>query len=211
MTLAAILQRGALILAFLVLWFVFLDRVIRSPKILMLGFLTALIGFAVMGDTILDLVALIARKTAEVGDNARIAELQSVIDTMNDDPMRWLFGAGWGARIYTAASGYAHVRYTHMLLSYILFKAGLVGLGALTLYLTLLFRRLRLASHHDPALTAAVLPSLLLGLTLYPSFKMLCFGAMLSLIWATARANPTIRAPYVAKRPSAVYQPGVSA
>jgi hypothetical protein len=202
LTLVAILQRGALLLVLTVLWFYGLSRLKKSPAFLVFSLAVVLVfGFA-FAETIIGTLETIWRKTLLVGDNARFAELASVRDHLDRNPLQWLTGAGWGATLTTAASGHAKVRYTHMLIGYVLLKGGIAGLGALIAYMATLLRNLR---HTDPLIVASAAPSLILGLTLYPSFKMLCFGALLALV-----------APFSWEKnehqgKSPVYQPRVSA
>ena len=181
-TLIATLQRAAIFLAALSIFFIFWHRTQRSPKFLFALVATLFVGGIFLAPTVTDIVDLIWRKTVEVGDNERFAELFTVFHAMGNNPLNYLFGLGWGAKIVTAASGYADVRYTHMLLSYALMKTGLVGLIATVAYGIWLARRIVKQFPQQAALTCAVLPSLILGFTLYPSFKMLCFGAMIALV-----------------------------
>lgn len=207
MTLVAILQRGTIVLVLLVLWFYALYRARRSP-----GFLLALLtGAAAMlfflGDGVAGALETLWRKTLLVGDNARFAEIQSVRERLDRNPLQWITGAGWGTKLVTAASGHADVRYTHMLGSYVLLKGGILCLAALILYLTFLGRRYATLWRAEPLVAAALFPSLFLGLTLYPSFKMLCFGAMLALV----ALRPLAQEDHDPQRPSAFYQPRFSA
>jgi len=70
-----------------------------------------------------------------------------------------------------------------------LLKTGLIGLIALGGYLFFLARRVIRQFPQRAMITCAALPSLILGLTLYPSFKMLCFGAILALL-SVPKVNP---------------------
>lgn len=202
LTIVATLQRAAIILAGASVFFVLLFRARRHPFALYFLVTVGAAALFLAGPTILDVLMLIWRKTREVGDNARFAELHSVINVMGNDPLHWIFGLGWGAKIMTAASGYAEVRYTHMLGSYALFKTGLIGLCATLGYAAWVIHRVIRHLPQRPALCAAGIPSLLLGFLLYPSFKMLCFGAMLALL--------TLKESHE-QRPHPVYQPGLPA
>ncbi len=205
MTLVAILQRGAILLVLLVLWFYALGRARQSPGFLLV--LVAACGAALffMGDGIGGALETVWRKTLLVGDNARFAELASVREALDRNPAQWLSGAGWGAKIFTAASGHAEVRYTHMLIGYVLLKGGMIGLTALFAYLAFLARRYAQLWRDEPLVAAALFPTLFLGLTLYPSFKMLCFGAMLALIATPLQEQNDLQRPYP------FYQPRFSA
>jgi hypothetical protein len=182
LTLIATLQRAAIFLAALSIFFIFWHRTQKSPNFLMAMIATLFIAGIFLAPMIGDIVDLIWRKTVEVGDNERFAELHSVFGVLGVNPWHYLFGLGWGAKIVTAASGYADVRYTHMLLSYSLFKTGLIGFAATFSYGAWLVWRVILQFPQRAALSCAALPSLILGFTLYPSFKMLCFGAIIALL-----------------------------
>jgi hypothetical protein len=188
LTLVATLQRAAIFLAALSTFFIFWHRTQRSPNFLFAILATLFVGGLWLAPTLADIVDLIWRKTVEVGDNERFAELHSVIGVLGVNPWHYVFGLGWGAKIVTAASGYADVRYTHMLFSYSLFKTGLIGFVATASYGLWLARRIIRQFPQRAALSCAALPSLILGFTLYPSFKMLCFGAIIALL-ATGQEN----------------------
>lgn len=191
MTIVATLQRGAIVLALLVMFFVTLSRLPRSPFLLLFCAGATLAFIFIFGQTFVDVIAMVWRKTLEVGDNARLAELKTVIHALGDNPLHWMFGMGWGARVLTAASGYAEVRYTHMLASYTLLKCGVLGLGALVVYGFWLLHNLVRRFTVNPMLVMAITPSLVLGFLVYPSFKMLCFGIMLALLAHPLSRNKT--------------------
>jgi hypothetical protein len=185
------------------LWFYTLSRVKKSLHFGMFVFAGVIVmGFA-FGGVFSDTLATIWRKTQLVGDNARFAELETVREALNRNPVQWLTGAGWGARVTTAASGHADVRYTHMLLGYVLLKAGLLGLVAMMAYLGVLLQNFTRFFRTNPLICMAAMPPVFLGLTLYPSFKMLCFGAMLALI-------APLKDAYDCERPTSFYQPRLS-
>lgn len=192
LTLAATLQRAAMLLAALSITGVFWHRVQRSPHFLYACLMFLLLSGLWFLPLVVDIVQLVWHKTLEVGDNARLAEWASVIDSMDRQPASYLFGRGWGATLVTAASTYADVRYTHMLLSYTLLKTGFLGLVTLGGTLIFLFDRIIRQWPLRPVVTCAALPSVILGITLYPSFKMLCFGAILALLAITKNpeSNP---------------------
>jgi hypothetical protein len=181
-TIAATLQRGAMALSLLVCFGVFWHRVQRSPHFLYAIIAVLVIDGIVFAPFIMDLVMLIWRKTLDVGDNARLAELKTVLDALGSSPWNYFFGLGWGAKIVTAASGYASVRYTHMIVSYALLKGGILALGAVMGYGLWLGKTMIKRFSNDPMVAAAMIPSFILGWTVYPSFKMLCFGAIMALL-----------------------------
>lgn len=189
LTIAATLQRGAMLLSGLVIFGVFWHRLQRTPHFMYFCVVTLFVGGIWFGPMLIDLVDLVWHKTLEVGDNQRLAELHSVMLALQPNPWNFVFGLGWGATIVTAASTFADVRYTHMLFSYMLFKAGIIGLFALAGYAGFIGKRIIRQLPQRPLITCAALPSLILGFAIYPSFKMLCFGAIIALL-TVIKINP---------------------
>ncbi|MCW2247900.1 hypothetical protein M2352_003534 [Azospirillum fermentarium] len=121
-------------------------------------------------------------KSRIYGVNARGAELDAVLVQAGDGPWPLLFGQGWGALLANPAVGGWRVGYTHTLVSYALFKAGILGLAALTVYLLGALRAVPGLVRRHPVLAAAVLPPLAVSLTLHTSFKYLDCGLLLTLL-----------------------------
>ncbi|HYE00956.1 MAG TPA: hypothetical protein VEH84_16350 [Alphaproteobacteria bacterium] len=131
-------------------------------------------------------LALLAEKTRLLGDNARLAEAQAVLAALPglDD---LLLGRGWGALIALPELPGARVSYTHGLLTAVLFKAGLAGLLALLAYGAVLAPSAWRWLRHAPADAAAVLLPLAVGLSVYTSYKYLCFGLLLVVLSERSR------------------------
>lgn len=121
-------------------------------------------------------------KTDAVGGNGRGAELEAVLRVALETPVGLLLGQGWGTRFADPAVGWVQVSYTHNLFTYMLLKAGVVGLAALVLYLAALARPLWEATRRYPALVLSAVPSLAAALMLHTSFKYLCIGCLLTLL-----------------------------
>lgn len=132
-------------------------------------------------------LGLVVDKSRAVGSNARLAEAAVILSLAVADPWRFLLGAGWGAEFASPAVGGMRVGYTHGFATYLLFKAGLVGLVAGTLYVAALALAALRAMGAHPMLMLAAIPPVLGALTVYTSYKYLALGLLLALI---TRADP---------------------
>ena len=131
---------------------------------------------------IFDVVEKVALKTAQVGFNMRSQELQAVWDHISNDSISLIFGMGWGSSFSSPAVGDLNVAYTHSLLSYMLLKTGLAGLGLTCLYLFFIFEKLaRLVFSKAVSANALVWP-FLIPIFFYASYKSLDYGLILTLI-----------------------------
>ncbi len=186
--LAITLQRGALALAVLAFAVLALSRLRRSAVLSLWSFAIAALLALVFAAELQMLIGLIEAKTRLVGVNSRFAEIAAVLDRLGDDPWHFMVGAGWGADFISPAVGGYRVGYTHSLISYLLLKAGIVGVFFTALFVAALGRmviaRVRWSS---PAVLAA-LASALLGLTIYTSYKFLTFGLAVTVLAAAAQA-----------------------
>lgn len=121
----------------------------------------------------------LSAKTVAVGWNARGFEIAALLDALNQNPVTAIFGTGWGSLVKSPAVGDLWVRFSHSLMSSLLWKTGWLGLAmgaAAMAALTLdALRRLR----HDRVLTIALILPLFPALFLYGSYKSLCFGLLL--------------------------------
>lgn len=148
-------------------------------------------------------------KSRIYGLNARGAELEAVLLQTSESPWSLLFGQGWGALLANPAVGGWRVGYTHTLAGYAVFKGGILGLAALTVYLLGVLRAVPGLVRHHPMLAAAVLPPLAVSLTLHTSFKFLDCGLLLTLlVLAGEEAEGLVTAPRTAARPS--YRPSAA-
>lgn len=121
-------------------------------------------------------------KSRLYGLNARGAELEAVLLQAGDSPWTLMLGQGWGALLANPAVGGWRVGYTHTLAGYALLKGGILGLAALTVYLLGLARVVPGLVRRRPFLAMAVLPPLVVSLTLHTSFKYLDCGLLLTLL-----------------------------
>ena len=184
--LAATVQRATFVLVLLTFLVYALRRARHSPPAAIFGALITLLFIALLHEPLWGTLQMIWSKTLNVFDNARLAELKAVWDHIDRSPLTVLIGNGWGAKFLSPAAGHVWVRYTHTLLSYMLFKAGLVGLGLTVWYTVVLIRYFWRIWWLEVRTALALTPPLILGLTLYPTFKMLGFGLLLYMLYLYA-------------------------
>lgn len=131
----------------------------------------------------------VIRKTRLVGLNGREQELMTVLDAVTSSGIMALLGTGWGGLLANPAVDGWRVSFVHNLPAYMLLKGGVVGLLLLVVYAGAFFPALCRLLRERPALGAAILPTLLVGIVLHTSFKYLCFGALLTLLAAAGETR----------------------
>lgn len=182
--LAAAVHRAALLLIILagIVFVIWSGQ--RSPW----GLLLLVAGFALLltwlPEPVPGVIAHLIAKSHLVGDNTRIAELEAVLEVIRRNLPAFLLGDGWGAAFVNPAVGGWRVTYTHNFLSYLLLKAGVVGLVGGTLWLAALGPAIWRLGRRLPLPTFLLLLPLLPSLLLHASFKYLCFGLLVTLIFS---------------------------
>jgi hypothetical protein len=124
-------------------------------------------------------VAEMARKSDVVGFNMRFEELAAVWEAVSARPLSLVFGLGWGGQFESPAVADIRVNFTHSLVSSVLLKTGLLGMGFAGLYFYGLARLWWLYARGQIVLALAVLFPVLIDVFLYASFKSLDFGLVL--------------------------------
>jgi len=148
----------------------------RGVALLGVAVICVLALWAVLGELVSNLVL----KTQMVGLNARAEEWRAIFAQIDQDFLSAAFGRGWGALMQSPAVADEWVRFSHSLLSAMLWKGGWIGLiltvasiGALILY--------ALRRTHGQAVTVlALVIALIPACFLYGSYKSLCFGLLLT-------------------------------
>nr|WP_207457989.1 hypothetical protein [Azospirillum sp. SYSU D00513] len=140
--------------------------------------------------TLLGAVDLAIEKTRVTGANGRWEEAAAVLAQISRSPWSFLFGDGWGALVENPAVGGWRVSYTHTLVSYILAKAGALGLVALLAYFGAMAVRAAGLLRANPPLAWALLAPLAMALGLHTSFKYLDTGLLLTLMMLAAEHRP---------------------
>lgn len=173
------MQRATIMLLVIAWAGFFLHALIQNPKRAAVLFIAvATIGILIWPLPVYVFESL-ENKTIAVGWNARGAEFAALFDALHHGPLNAMFGDGWGSLFKSPAVGDLWVRFSHALVTSLLWKTGWLGLilgvvaiGTLTLAA---FRRLR----HDMTAFAALILPLLPATFLYGSYKSLCFGLLL--------------------------------
>lgn len=126
-------------------------------------------------------------KQRMLGSNNKIREFVSVYQELSAKPLNIIFGLGWGGQFYSPAVGQV-VSFTHSLISYILLKAGVVGVCLLSGYLFwIIFTYFRIEKRTRHVLAPelyAINCVVLIALFLQPTYKTPTFGVLLLFILA---------------------------
>lgn len=124
----------------------------------------------------------LSAKTRAVGLNMRPQEFAAVWQVVTENPVTFLFGAGWGSHFNSPAVGGLSVNFTHNFFTSVLLKTGFCGLILSTAYIAGLLERLTRVIIKNYVLGLALCAPILIDLTLYASFKSLDFGLVLLMI-----------------------------
>jgi hypothetical protein len=147
----------------------------RPITSMVIGILVLMMIFFVV-PAIEDIFNSFRNKTLSVGLNNRIEEWNAVLMHTT------LFGHGWGAVWQSPAVADIWVRYTHNIVSYYWFKAGVIG-GVICLgFIYLWGRQILLLCCRNTALGIAILIPFTIHITLYTGFKTLDFALLLTLL-----------------------------
>lgn len=170
-----------------VIGFVKAPRRMIMPSLLLVVLLFLFQGFwlAILEDIIL--------KTSRVGLNMRWQEWLAVWDALDDRWTALLLGAGWGSAFASPAVGGLHVTFTHSLLSYMLLKAGLVGLILCLIYLFFVFEKLARVYFSRPVVGNALLWPFAIPVLLYASHKSFDYGLLLVLVLVMAHNTQLLK------------------
>ena len=122
-------------------------------------------------------------KTADVGMNARFAELSAVYAKLcSGDGLTYLFGYGWGATFSSPAVAGLEVNFTHSWLSTMLLKGGIVFFGLCAAVFFALIYEIFLIFQRDRSWGLALGAAFIIPSLLYASHKSLDFGLILLMI-----------------------------
>lgn len=166
--------------------FLSIIALIKAPVRAMLPVLIFSAALFMLYPAIAVIIENIGLKTAAVGLNMRLQELQAVWDAISPSWVSVAFGQGWGSSFASPAVGELHVTFSHSLLTYVLFKMGVVGLFLTLIYLFFIFEKLLRLYFINPVKGNAMLWPLLIPILLYASHKSFDFGLLLTLILVTA-------------------------
>lgn len=127
-------------------------------------------------------------KNQAVGGNGKLAELSRVFSAVFESHYTLLFGVGWGGVLHNPIYDGGATRFTHSLISFWLLKTGMVGFSIMVLFVAVLLRRISLkgmwVSSKRLAIFLAATAVIIIGLFFEPTYKMLSFGFIVSLLLA---------------------------
>jgi hypothetical protein len=159
---------------------------VRAPRRVVVPMLLIGVLAACIYPVVLEAVHAMAHKTAQVGLNMRIEEFRTVMETITGSVWTTLFGMGWGVKMASPAVGGVAVAFTHSLLSYLLLKMGLCGVGLGLVWITVCLKKIRVIARYDIVLATGLLWGMLIPVFLYASHKSLDFGLILLMITVLA-------------------------
>lgn len=162
----------------------------RSRRALVAIVIAAIVAGVLIGPDVLEMAGNAIEKSRQVGLNSRVEEAVAAIERAAASPASLLLGEGWGALLVDPAVGDWRVAYTHTALSYFLFKSGLLGVAAFSLWLGTLVRPAFRALPRDPAIVAAAAGPILAALVFQSAYKYLDTGLLLSLVLTIGARNP---------------------
>jgi hypothetical protein len=136
-----------------------------------------------------DVIAALIEKQMTVGLNGKNTEWVAVINAVTQNAWNFLFGYGWGANFYPAYQSFP-TRFTHSVISFILLKAGLIGLIVFVgVYFRLIWdcfqsMKMKRINLEQWGIVLAALASMAVGFAFQPTYKMLGFSfiAILALV-----------------------------
>ncbi len=175
-------QQRASIGVFVVLFAVlFGRRFVDYPKRAMVVFLVLAVVASLFLSDLGEVWGALRRKSELVGVNMRFEEMRAVWAAVNEEPLGVIFGLGWGARFSSPAVADIRIGYTHSLISGMMLKTGLIGVGLSFAYLGGLVGLLIKIKGHWVVVLALV-GAMAIDTFLYASYKSLDFGVVLMLI-----------------------------
>lgn len=133
-----------------------------------------------------DALGMLLLKQQAVGSNGKIEELKAIINTICQSTLSLLFGVGWGG-VFENPILRMETRFSHSLISFYLLKTGIVGLSVLMLsffIVSMFVGRLKKVELSDNKiiLLLASGSALLPGIFFEPTYKMLGYGLIISLL-----------------------------
>lgn len=192
-SLAGIVQRAPLGLAVISLSLLWMGARKKEPyRFMIVAIILAVFIFS-FAEQFSSLYNLLEKKQSSEGAGAKGRELVGVIAASSESIVTILFGAGWGSLYFNPVLK-GPVRFTHSLLSYSYFKVGFVGF--LSLLLVLLYLAIKgarpfvLKLFGDPAVLAGI-STILIGLLLQPTYKVLSYGLIILVTILRFRDKPT--------------------
>lgn len=155
---------------------------VRAPRRSVIPLLAIITLTCLFYPVFQEAIHAMADKTARVGLNMRTEELKAVLSAISVSPVSAFLGLGWGAKMASPAVGGIEVAFTHSLLTYMLLKTGLCGLGLTVWLVADCLRNIISLGRRDIVMAIALFWALVIPVFFYASHKSLDFGLILLLI-----------------------------
>lgn len=138
-------------------------------------------------------IHLLIEKQQAVGGNGKLLEFAAVAAQSSSAVGTLLLGGGWGQLLNNPIYSYEPTRFTHSVISFLLLKTGMIGLAAFLGIYGLLLRIIWSGNTYNSGLifnkvVLAALPALLIGILFQPSYKMLGYSIILTLLFVSIKA-----------------------
>jgi hypothetical protein len=170
---------GAIVITVLILFGL---TFIRAPRQVLLPVAVTVIVGVIFYPFLMDAFEALARKTAHVGMNMRLQEVEAVFARLASDPFGLFLGTGWGGTFASPAVGLLDVNYTHSLLSTMFLKGGLLLLSVTFIMCVAALHQIFLIFQQDSQRGLMLFWPFVIPVFLYASHKSLDFGLLLLLI-----------------------------
>jgi hypothetical protein len=176
-------QRATIGAVFLSVLFVALMDFYKKPKAASVTIGLFSILLVLLWPALENVFSVMVHKTADVGMNARFAEISAVYAKLcAGGGLGYLFGYGWGATFSSPAVAGLEVNFTHSWLTTMLLKGGIVFFGLCSCVFIRLVYEILLIFQRDRSWGLALGAAFVIPSLLYASHKSLDFGLILLMI-----------------------------
>lgn len=147
-----------------------------------------IVGAIMYWSQIEGVINLLWYKHQMTGFNGKASEWVRVIDTISSSPQALIFGTGWGGVLANPIYQDGETRYTHSIISFFLYKSGMLGLGVALCVMATLLHKVLSKDHgtrierSEQILVISCLSPLAIGVLFEPTYKTLSFGVILALL-----------------------------
>lgn len=183
------MQRASIAYIIFVMFWGFINLLWRSPAKALAALFVSSAIFIVLHPFLETLSDQLALKTRLVGLNSRVDEWAAVWGQVSSSLATLVLGMGWGAELENPAVGALRVNYTHSLLSALLLKTGLAGVGLFILYGAAMLKKAWPVLMERKIFLFALAGPLLIGFAFYASYKSLGYGLLLLLLSSLTRGK----------------------
>ena len=189
LAMTALMQRASLLYIAVAAGLFFVLNFWQAPRRLMPLLIIVILACVATTPFLNEIYKELSLKTQLVGLNSRSEEWKTVLEHVSVSPTSFLFGLGWGAGFENPAVGGLKVNFTHSLLSSLLLKTGITGLGIFLIYFFQLLKRAIPFVITNKIYLFVITGPLFIGFSLYASYKSLGYGLLLLLIASMAEVK----------------------